>query len=203
MLRPRQRHLILFVKAPRLGTVKRRLGREIGQVEAWSFYRRNVAATLARLGHDPRWTTRIAVSPDGARGLSRALPAARGLSVTDQGPGDLGARMARAMMEPPPGPVVLIGGDIPGIRPSVIARAFALLGRADLVLGPAVDGGFWLVGSRRRAGLARLFAGARWSSPHALADVLRNACGTVALVEEREDVDAAAAWRRWRALNRR
>jgi uncharacterized protein len=203
VLRPGQRHLILFLKAPRPGTVKRRLGREIGAVEAWAFYRRNVAAMLARVGRDPRWTVRIAITPDQARGLSRTWPAARGVAITGQGTGDLGARMHRAMAEPPPGPVVLIGGDIPGIDRSAIARAFSALGRTDFVFGPAADGGFWLVGARRRPNFPDVFAGARWSTPHALSDTLANVDGRVAFVEERADVDDAAGWRRWRALSRR
>ena len=53
-----------------------------------------------------------------------------------------------------------------------IAAAFRLLGRHDLVFGPAEDGGFWLVGARRRPRLPPLFGQVRWSSPHALADTL-------------------------------
>ena len=48
-------HLVVMVKAPRLGAVKSRLAREIGALAAWRFYRASSAAVLARLGHDPRW----------------------------------------------------------------------------------------------------------------------------------------------------
>ena len=50
----------------------------------------------------------------------------------------------------PPGPVVIIGSDVPGIRPHHIATAFRALGGSDAVLGPAIDGGYWLIGLKRR-----------------------------------------------------
>ena len=76
------------------------------------------------------------------------------------------------MAAAPPGPVVLVGADIPELGPRHVADAFAALGRAEAVLGPARDGGYWLIGLRRgaRALPARALAGVRWSGPHALAD---------------------------------
>ncbi|WP_425283593.1 DUF2064 domain-containing protein [Methyloceanibacter stevinii] len=52
----------------------------------------------------------------------------------------------------PPGPVVLVGSDIPRISRAHIAEAFRLLGNADAVFGPAQDGGYWLVGFKRSPG---------------------------------------------------
>ena len=96
-----------------------------------------------------------------------------------------------------PGQVVLIGSDIPDVAASHIDAAFRLLGASDLVFGPARDGGFWLIGGRR---LPRgLFAAVRWSSPHALADTLRNVpprwrVGRAATLD---DVDDDTAYLRW------
>src|SRR4051812_39605323 len=99
---------------------------------------------------DSRWTAWVAVTPDGGR-LPR-LPA--GPRLRPQGAGDLGERMRRPMRRPPvglpPGPVVVIGSDIPGIRRHHIAEAFRVLGSHSFVFGPARDGGYWLVGARRR-----------------------------------------------------
>jgi rSAM/selenodomain-associated transferase 1 len=188
----RRGRLIVFLKAPRFGAVKTRLARDIGALAAWRFYRRTCAATVRRLA-DPRWELVLAVTPDGARiGLSADR-------VMGQGRGDLGARMANVLA--PHAPAVLVGGDIPELRATHVAAAFqALAGGADLVFGPAADGGFWLVGTRRR--LPRgLFAGARWSTPHALSDVLANAPPQmkVALVETLRDVDDGAAYAAQRA----
>jgi uncharacterized protein len=99
----------------------------------------------------------------------------------------------------PPGPVVLVGSDIPAMRASHIARAFRLLGRHDLVFGPTSDGGFWLVGARRIKPIPRrLFAGVRWSTAHALADTLAGIPGefSTALADALNDVDDARDLRR-------
>src|SRR3984885_354415 len=156
-----RRHLILFVKLPRLGAGKRRLARDIGAVAALRFERLE-----PRLGRDRRWKLRLAGTPDRAAarwpGRSPAMP---------QGAGDLGARMRRAPAACPTGPAVLVGSDIPGMTAAHIAEAFALLGWHDIVLGPANDGGFWLVGCRHAP---PRFGRVRWSSRHALEDTLAN-----------------------------
>ena len=57
-------HLIIFAKAPRLGTVKSRLARDIGWAAATGFYRRTLRDTVRKLSRDPRWLTCLAVTPD-------------------------------------------------------------------------------------------------------------------------------------------
>ena len=99
----------------------------------------------------------------------------------------------------PPGPVVLIGGDIPGITPAMIARAFRRLGHADAVFGPANDGGYWLVGLKRRPRFVDPFTGVRWSTEHALADTAANLAGMrIDMIDALDDVDDAEGYRRWR-----
>jgi hypothetical protein len=193
-----RRHLVVFVKAPRLGQVKSRLAAGIGAVAALRFYRGTTAQVLRRLGRDPRWRTVIAVTPSRAlreRFWERRLPR------LDQGPGDLGRRMARVFRSLPPGPVVLVGSDIPELAVRHVASAFRALGSRDAVFGPARDGGYWLVGLRRAPRVpAGLFAGVRWSSTHALADTQASLPRgfAVAHLETLEDVDDAAGYRRWR-----
>ena len=171
---------IVFARAPRLGTVKRRLAREIGEVAALRFHRRMLAGLLRRLERDRRFETVLAVTPD------RAHVAWRG-KVAGQGRGDLGRRMARALARARR--AVLVGCDIPSAGPDDIAAAFRALGRADAVFGPAEDGGYWLVGLGPRRP-ARPFADVRWSGPHALADTLANfRRHRVALLRRRRDVD--------------
>jgi len=185
----RRGRLILFVKAPRLGAVKTRLSAGIGRLGAWRFYHAMLRQLYRRLGHDPRWQTHLAVSPD----RSTARGAARwplGLPRRAQGRGDLGRRMARALAGHN-GPVVLVGGDIPDLDGHHVAQALKALRRSDAVFGPAADGGFWLVGLRRSHGAGRLFRNVRWSSPHALADTLANLPRPfrVAMLETLGDVD--------------
>lgn len=189
---PIRRHLLVFARLPRLGAGKRRLARDIGAVAAVGFQRKILAETIRSLGRDPRWQTRLAVTP------ARSGPWPPGIPRIAQPGGDLGARMAGVARIPPPGPVVLIGSDIPGIAPHHIEAAFRALGDHDLVFGPAVDGGFWLVGWKRFPRFVDPFAGVRWSSPYTLADVLGNLRGErVAFIETRADVDDGAAFMKY------
>ena len=182
--------LVIMLKEPRAGRVKTRLGRDIGMVGAAWWFRHQVARLLRRI-EDPRWNVVLAVAPDGALD-GRAWPAQ--FDRTPQGAGNLGDRMARQIRSAPPGPVCVIGGDIPGVTRTHVARAFAALGPADAVFGPAPDGGYWLVGmKRRRAVPLGIFQGVRWSSPDALADSITSLGDhSVALVDVLQDVDQAA-----------
>jgi uncharacterized protein len=182
-----RRTLILFARMPRLAAGKRRLARDIGAVAALRFERAMLARSLRRLGRDRRWQLRLAMTPDRA--------AWRWKEAFPQGSGDLGERMYRVLAACRPGPAVLVGTDIPGLSPAHIAEAFALLGRHDLVFGPASDGGFWLVGTKHRP---PDFGEVRWSSPHALEDVLVNLPRSlsVGFGATLDDVDDGAAYRR-------
>ena len=190
------RHLVLFVRAPVLGVGKRRLAGEAGDIAALRFERAMLGLLAHRLGRDRRWRLRLAVTPD--HGVARRRLWPRAASVRPQGAGDIGVRMRRALSACPPGPAVLVGADIPRLEPRHIAEAFRLLGRHDIVFGPAADGGFWLVAARRSPRLPPLFGAVRWSGPHALADVLGNLPRwvSVGFAAGLEDVDGAEALRR-------
>jgi glycosyltransferase A (GT-A) superfamily protein (DUF2064 family) len=92
----------------------------------------------------------------------------------------------------------LIGTDLPQLTSVHVAEAFRLLGKHDLVFGPAADGGFWLVGARCSPRLPPLFGRVRWSSPHALEDALANLPRQVSVgfADCLEDVDDGPAYRR-------
>ncbi len=184
------KHLVVFARHPRMGSVKSRLAGDIGTVAATVWYRRTVSAVLRRLGPPQPWRCHLFLT--GSRPW-RHPPWPRGWSVHDQARGSLGERMRRALAAPRPGPVVLIGSDIPGIRSRHVRDAFRALGRADLVFGPASDGGYWLVGVSARAAPPG-FAKVRWSTEHALADTLASlGCNRrVVLLERLRDVDDAS-----------
>lgn len=177
--------VIVMAKQPVLGRVKTRLAAGIGPVAATAFYRTTLARTLRVLGADRRWRLVVAVTPD----RWRPRPP-HGRAALPQGRGDLGSRMRRCLHAALPGPAVLIGADIPEVRPAHIAAALAALRRAPWVLGPATDGGYWLIGARRP--LPPL-APVRWSTPHALADTLA-LLPAAALGPVLRDVDDAAAY---------
>jgi hypothetical protein len=181
-----------MAKAPVAGRVKTRIASELGTAAAVRFARHSAAALLQRVAADPRWSTTLAVTPDAAA-RGRLWP--RRVPAGPQGPGDLGARMQRLFDRAPHGPAVIVGTDVPLIDRAHIATAFRLLGRHEAVFGPAEDGGYWLVGLRRRRRRLRPFAGVRWSTAHALADTLANLrCQriAVALLPTLFDVDTAA-----------
>jgi rSAM/selenodomain-associated transferase 1 len=185
--------LFIMVKEPHPGRVKTRLGRDIGMTAAAWWFRHQSGSLIRRLGRDPRWQTVLAVSPDHEGLASRVWP--WHLPRWPQGAGNLGHRMGRIFRRAPKGPVVIIGADIPGITPALIARAFAALGNHDAVFGPAPDGGYWLIGLKRGARPVppRIFDAVRWSSATALADT-KASLGTakIALIDTLRDVDRAA-----------
>ena len=192
------RHLVVFAKAPRLGRVKTRLAADIGAVAAWGFYRQTLSRVIGKAAGDRRWRCWLAVTPDAAVHLRRTWP--EGCWLIGQGGGDLGDRMGRVARTLPPGPVVIVGADVPGIRPVHMAAAFKALGRHDAVFGPARDGGYWLVGLKRRPRYLDIFGGVRWSTETALADTVANLGSgqTHALLETLDDIDGGEAYGRWK-----
>ena len=178
---------IVFARAARLGTVKRRLAREIGARAALRFHMATTSRLVRLLARDRRFATVVALTPDHAW---LRLPARVGR--VSQGRGDLGQRMDRAFRRFPRRRVALVGCDIPQLGPGDLHAAFRALGRAQAVFGPAEDGGYWLVGMAPRRP-AHPFAAVRWSTPHALADTRRNfASHRSVLLRTLRDVDTAA-----------
>ena len=183
--------LAVMVKAPVAGRVKSRLARILGAVRAAAFYRICARQVVMRLAGDPRWELTAFVTPDRASGAVIRFGLGLGaVPVHAQGQGDLGGRMQRIFDRAAPGPVIIIGTDIPAIKPAHVAAAFAKLRGQDAVLGPTADGGYWLVGLSRCPRVLRPFAHVRWSTPHALADTLGGLKGArVARCDELRDVD--------------
>src|SRR5258708_20396389 len=109
------RHLVIFLRAPRLGRVKSRLAAGIGALAALRFYRLATARLLRRVARDRRWRCHVWITPDRAppRPPGRAPGLWRG-----QGGGDLGRRMARVFRTLPPRPAVILGSDVPPSPPA-------------------------------------------------------------------------------------
>jgi uncharacterized protein len=182
--------VIVFARAPRLGTVKRRLARDIGDRAALRFHISTLTALLRNLKAYRRFNTVLAVTPDRA---SIRLPVR--VQRIGQGHGDLGDRMTASLHRYQRGRVALMGCDIPQAHAADLRDAFKRLGTADAVFGPAADGGYWLIalGVRRPADL---FGKSRWSTRHALADTLKQfRHHRVSFVRTLQDVDTLADWR--------
>ena len=189
-----QKRLVIFAKAPLLGTVKSRLAADIGYVAATGWYRTNCQRLIRRLSADTRWQTWLALSPD-ETATNKMWPNILPLAVPrlSQGRGTLGARMARVLNQIGPGPVLIVGSDIPTIQPRHVSDAFAALGEADMVLGPSSDGGYWLIGKKGGRAPYVSLEPVRWSSAEALDDTLAALDGCrIKLLETLEDVDRAS-----------
>ncbi|GJL94190.1 MAG: hypothetical protein DHS20C05_05950 [Hyphococcus sp.] len=189
--------VILFVKAPRAGKVKTRLGAEIGMGRAAALFRIMTTHTIGELVKGD-WQTMLAVDPTHAlTGWDNLWPP--NLKRVAQGGGDLGARMGRVIDQAPPGPVVIIGADAPGLRTDHLRQAFQKLGGHDAVFGPAEDGGYWLIGLARRRSAPDLFHSVRWSTQHALDDTKASLPKDFSIAElmAMQDIDEAndlAVW---------
>lgn len=184
--------VFVFARAPVYGAVKTRLARDIGCMEALRFYRHSLLSMCRRLARDTRFEVRLATTPLAALHEAGFWPP--GLQRVDQGKGDLGQRMIKVLQSAGCGPAIVIGSDIPEAGPTHVAEAFRILAGASCVLGPATDGGYWLIGAQhpnrlRRDGLA----GVRWSTAHTLQDTYAR-LGKVALLNRTlNDVDDAVS----------
>jgi uncharacterized protein len=188
-----RRALLVFVRAPREGTVKTRLAASIGDAAALGIYRRLAEHTLAvARGAGSGIDLRVLHAPDDA-GAEVGAWLGEGPRFLPQGDGDLGTRMERAFtgaFADGADRAIVVGTDLPGITSDLILAAFELLERSEVVIGPADDGGYYLLGLRRL--VPGLFAGVPWSTPAVLATTLRRlaAEGIVpGLLERHRDVD--------------
>ena len=116
--------VIVFARAPRLGTVKRRLAKDIGDRAALRFHTGTLLRLLRDLLRDRRFRTVLALTPDGAR--DRLPIRVRRIA---QGSGDIGARMTAACRRFRHGNVAVIGSDIPDANAADLRAAFRALGQ--------------------------------------------------------------------------
>ncbi|MBI2401495.1 MAG: TIGR04282 family arsenosugar biosynthesis glycosyltransferase [Gemmatimonadetes bacterium] len=168
--------IAVFAKAPVAGRVKTRLAAEIGPAGACELYRRigrRVVAAAARTPH----TTVVWYSPSGREPLVRDwLSGIDQLSYRAQPPGSLGHRLRHAFarhFDEGARRVLIIGSDCPAITSRSLSRAFRGLNRADAVIGPALDGGYYLIGLR--APQPGLFREIPWSTGGVFDATLRRA----------------------------
>jgi len=184
--------LVVFVKEPRAGRVKTRLAAALGSEDAAAVYRAIaegvVAGTLPEAGEYERLV--FYDPPDAGERIRAWLPAGR---LRKQGTGDVGARMADAFARcfaRGASRVAIVGSDAPAVGRAEAREAFAALAAHDVVLGPARDGGYWLVGLR--APRPTLFEGVSWSTAAVLRETLERAAAdglSVARLGLRRDVD--------------
>ncbi|MEJ7813428.1 MAG: TIGR04282 family arsenosugar biosynthesis glycosyltransferase, partial [Gemmatimonadaceae bacterium] len=196
------RALVLFARAPERGRVKTRLAAGLGDDAALAIYVRLAerAGAAAREVRDCRRVVAYTPAHDGVASAMRTWLGAD-FAYEPQCDGDLGRRMAGAVGHCLAGGaerVVVIGTDCPDLETGLLEEAFAALDVAELVFGPAEDGGYYLIGVR--AVQPVLFEQIPWSSPDTLARSLgaaRAAGLSVHLLRTLADIDTADDWQRW------
>jgi rSAM/selenodomain-associated transferase 1 len=197
-------HLIIFVKAPRRGGVKTRLARAIGEEAACAAYKRLVEELIERLASIP--SVELRFTPDDAVTEIRQWRRDN-WHLRPQGEGDLDQRLERAFADAFANGaeyVAAVGSDCPAITPEDIQSAWAALRTNDVVLGPAKDGGYWLIGLREPR--SALFQTIDWSTDQVLKQTMRRAQARnlkVELLRELSDVDTESDWMEFLEQNRR
>ena len=155
---------IVFARYPEPGRCKTRLIPALGADGAARLHRMLVERTLERLAE-----LRPVVCYTGAEEAAFRAWLGDGIELRPQSGGDLGERMMAAL----DGGGLIVGSDIPDIDGPALSAAIAALEQHDLVIGPAHDGGFWLIGTKEAH--PGLFDGVKWGTSSAAESVMRNA----------------------------
>jgi len=188
--------LIIFLKAPRPGTVKTRLG--LGGAAESAAYQRLLGQVLQEMAVFSEVELRFAPT-DAEKEIRPWLK--DGWTAATQGDGDLGERMHLAFGEAfgkGAKRVVIIGSDCPYVSAGDIRAAWKALETSDLVLGPAKDGGYWLIGLRQ--GQPALFTNMPWSSRQVFTETMARAKSLglkTFLLRTLSDVDTREDWEKF------
>lgn len=164
--------LVIMAKSPEADDIKTRLSPRLNRAERVALYIKLLASTIKRLRDIKGVDTFISHTPDDAARYFHHF----GLSSFPQGLGDIGQRMHRALshvLDMGYARAAIVGSDIPALTPRVVRSAFEALPQADLAIGPAMDGGYYLIGMSRP--IPELFQGIPWSSRETLKETVGKA----------------------------
>jgi rSAM/selenodomain-associated transferase 1 len=161
--------VIVMAKAPVAGYAKTRLIPALGADGAAQLAQRLLRHAIAQAVAAEIGPVELCCAPDARHAVFTELASDTRVTLSEQGEGDLGARMARALQRALAAHqcALLIGTDAPGLDARYLREAFKRLADHDTVLGPAVDGGYTLIGLRRFE--PTLFEAMPWSTPQVLA----------------------------------
>jgi len=182
---------ILMFKAPAEGRVKTRLGKSIGDARAVELYRWLGARQLSVVPEF--WSMEVRYAPDEAEKLIGDW-LGTGVSLASQGEGDLGERMFRAVAQAlgvfGTEKAIVLGADCPSVNQALLLEAERRLDAADVVIGPSLDGGYYLIGMK--VAHEALFDRIAWSTDSVYGVTMsriRDLALSVAVLEAREDID--------------
>lgn len=194
---PPPERVLVFARLPELGKVKTRLARAIGEAKALAVYEAMLRDVLASIGpSSERTEIEVMWAPTAAANGERLARAFGGYPTAMQTGDTLGDRLAMAFSERfifhRTEKIVAIGVDDPRLSRVAIDQALALLDSCEWVLGPATDGGYYLIGCRAGAFDTAVFAGVEWGSSSVLRSTVARIAAlqqTVATLPERYDID--------------
>jgi rSAM/selenodomain-associated transferase 1 len=195
------RRLIVYAKRPFAGYAKTRLGATIGLEEAAGVYARLIYSyllDLVRAGLGAVVELSVAAPAD-VPFFAEAFPE---FIVRAQVEGDLGQRMSASFEQAfsaGADQVVLTGSDIPGLDGTLVRSAFQALETAPVTIGPAADGGYYLIGMCAPG--ADLFADIAWSTADVLVqtEALARSHGlAISRLQEQCDIDVYCEYVQWR-----
>ena len=211
-----EERLIIFTRYPETGTTKTRLIPVLGAKGAANLQRKMTEHTLSRVkGLAASNNLTIEIRYDGGNEHLMRRWLGSKFEYASQGDGDLGGRMRRAFedaFKSGAAASIIIGTDIPDLTVADITKAFAALKQKKMVIGPAKDGGYYLIGLQKNAVLqavTELFAGIKWGEHDVLKKTLnisKRLGLNYSLINELDDVDRPEdlfIWERSQVLEHR
>ena len=188
--------LIIFAKNPLQLPVKTRLASGIGKTRAVEFYRHVLNKVITNT-NSKSYLTKLCVK--GGREYFDVY----GKEYVKDAENSLGEIMWHAIKEEilRENKIVLIGSDIPDITEKDIELAFQILEKRDVVIGPCLDGGYYLIGMKEKH---NLFTLDKWSDTSVLKktlDIIKKKNLTYALLEEKRDIDTVYDYEFWKQKN--
>ena len=195
-----------FARAPEPGRVKTRMLPQLSPLEASALHEELVRWTCETLLDSTLGAVELWVAGDPAHALFRECAALGQLTLRRQAGADLGLRMRHALNDglARADRVVLVGSDCPGLTGRYLREALTALDDADLVLGPALDGGYVLIGARQA--VDAVFVDIGWGSSRVLAETLERALTagiSVRQLQALQDIDRPEDLPHWQTLRQR
>ena len=174
MKHPHGSILVLFARAPRAGKVKSRLADALGEEAALEIYLAFLKDSIEIVRRVSPGGIRPAIAWSGAEGrVPEVEEMLAGFEILEQEGENLGQRMSNAfadLLSRGHDRVVIIGADTPSLPLEHLYKAFELLRDRDLVLGPANDGGYYLIGAR--AVYPEIFRDIPWGTDRVLKETV-------------------------------
>jgi hypothetical protein len=184
--------LVMMAKYPEVGKVKTRLAASIGEQKATTVYAEILQLLIAEHTNQS-YDFLIYTAPDAV-----LMQRWSGVLCKPQGGGHHGDRIRRIFEQelPHAQKVIIIGGDAPDVTHTIVEQAFDQLDHHDVVIGPAMDGGYYLIGMKQ---LHDLFTDISWSTEHVFSQTMQRAHGlTVAKLQTLRDIDTVDDYNAWR-----